>query len=135
MSRTPKSTWVTDALELHERPLIRYAKWLLGDRSPIVAYLKITKRCNLDCYYCPWHTTPTDFTHEQDTAVWTAHIDTLFERGVRIFVLEGGEPTLRQDLPVILAHAQARGAHTILATNGTGSIWRFSPTAFTVAES
>ena len=31
MSRTPKSTWVTDALELHERPLIRYAKWLLGD--------------------------------------------------------------------------------------------------------
>jgi RNA polymerase sigma-70 factor (ECF subfamily) len=39
MSRTPKSAqrrsaqgnWVTDALEIHERPLIRYAKWLLGD--------------------------------------------------------------------------------------------------------
>ena len=26
-----KSAWVLDALELHERPLIRYAKWLLGD--------------------------------------------------------------------------------------------------------
>lgn len=31
MSRTPKSEWVAKALELHERPLIRYAKWLLGD--------------------------------------------------------------------------------------------------------
>jgi RNA polymerase sigma factor (sigma-70 family) len=31
MSRIPKSSWVADALEIHERPLIRYAKWLLGD--------------------------------------------------------------------------------------------------------
>ena len=31
MSRMPKSAWVADALEIHERPLIRYAKWLLGD--------------------------------------------------------------------------------------------------------
>jgi RNA polymerase sigma-70 factor (ECF subfamily) len=31
MSRTPKSEWVIEALKLHERPLIRYAKWLLGD--------------------------------------------------------------------------------------------------------
>ena len=26
-----KSDWVAQALELHERPLIRYARWLLGD--------------------------------------------------------------------------------------------------------
>jgi RNA polymerase sigma-70 factor (ECF subfamily) len=31
MSRTPKSHWVAEALDAHERPLIRYAKWLLGD--------------------------------------------------------------------------------------------------------
>lgn len=31
MSGTPKSEWVVDALELHERALIRYATWLLGD--------------------------------------------------------------------------------------------------------
>jgi len=31
MSRTPKSQWVVDALDVHERPLIRYARWLLGD--------------------------------------------------------------------------------------------------------
>jgi RNA polymerase sigma-70 factor (ECF subfamily) len=28
---TPKSDWVAAALDLHERPLTRYAKWLLGD--------------------------------------------------------------------------------------------------------
>jgi RNA polymerase sigma-70 factor (ECF subfamily) len=31
MSRMPNSEWVVDALDRHERPLIRYAKWLLGD--------------------------------------------------------------------------------------------------------
>jgi RNA polymerase sigma-70 factor (ECF subfamily) len=31
MSRTPESDWVVQALERHERPLIRYAKCLLGD--------------------------------------------------------------------------------------------------------
>src|SRR5258706_11225025 len=93
-------------LNYDKRSLLHYlgrrAKWLLGDRSPIVAYLKLTKRCNLDCYYCPWHTAPTDFVGEQETAVWTTHIDLLVDRGVQIFVLEGGEPTLRQDLPALI---------------------------------
>jgi molybdenum cofactor biosynthesis enzyme MoaA len=40
---------------------------------------------------------------------------------------------LRQDLPELLAHAHRRGANTILATNGTGTPWRFTPTAFTVS--
>jgi RNA polymerase sigma-70 factor (ECF subfamily) len=31
MSRTPNSDWVVDALDRYERPLVRYAKWLLGD--------------------------------------------------------------------------------------------------------
>jgi RNA polymerase sigma-70 factor (ECF subfamily) len=31
MSRTRKSDWVTEALDLHERALLRYATWLLGD--------------------------------------------------------------------------------------------------------
>ncbi|HTM05369.1 MAG TPA: sigma-70 family RNA polymerase sigma factor [Vicinamibacterales bacterium] len=31
MRRTSKSAWVIAALDLHERPLIRYARWLLGD--------------------------------------------------------------------------------------------------------
>ena len=31
MSRLPDTQWVVDALDRHERPLLRYAKWLLDD--------------------------------------------------------------------------------------------------------
>jgi RNA polymerase sigma factor (sigma-70 family) len=31
MSDNPKSRWIVEALELHERSLVRYAKWILGD--------------------------------------------------------------------------------------------------------
>lgn len=124
-------------LNYDKRSLLHYvgrrAKWFLGDRSPIVAYLKLTKRCNLDCYYCPWHTNPTNFAGEQDTTVWLTQIDRLVERGVKIFVLEGGEPTLRADLAELITYVHDRGGHTIVATNGTGTMWRFTPTAFTVS--
>jgi MoaA/NifB/PqqE/SkfB family radical SAM enzyme len=124
-------------LNYDKRSLVYYlrrrAAWFIGDRSPIVAYLKVTKRCNLDCHYCPWHTAANDFSEESNTDLWTTRIDELIDRGVRIFVFEGGEPTLRRDLPSLLEHAHKRGAHSILATNGTGMVWRFKPTAFTVS--
>jgi molybdenum cofactor biosynthesis enzyme MoaA len=112
---------------------VRRAKWALGDRSPILAYLKVTRRCNFDCHYCPWHTTASDFAGELPTERWKEIIDELVGRGVRILVFEGGEPTLRKDLQALLDHAHGRGAETILATNGSGDMWRFEPRAFTVS--
>lgn len=120
-----------------KRSLVSYAlrrvKWAFGDRSPMLAYLKVTKRCNFDCYYCPWHTSPTDFAGELQTNAWKERIDNLVKQGVRIFVFEGGEPTLRSDLQQLLDHAHDAGASTILATNGSGNMWRFRPSAFTVS--
>ena len=31
MDDTPKSRWIVEALVLHERPLVRYASWILND--------------------------------------------------------------------------------------------------------
>jgi RNA polymerase sigma-70 factor (ECF subfamily) len=31
MSDTPKSRWIVEALEFHERSLVRYARWIVGD--------------------------------------------------------------------------------------------------------
>lgn len=107
--------------------------WALGKRRPILAYLKVTRRCNLDCYYCPWHTRANDYTDELPTAEWKNIIDGILERGVQVVVFEGGEPTLRRDLAELLAHTKKKGAMTILATNGHGNIWRFEPRAFTVS--
>ena len=105
----------------------------LGRPSPFLAYLKITRRCNLDCAYCPWHTTPSDFEGEIGTDEWKRIIDNLAERGVRLFVFEGGEPTLRRDLKQLLDHARARGGYTILATNATMRMNQFRPSAFSVS--
>ncbi len=111
----------------------RRARWLLGDRSPFLAYLKVTKRCNLDCYYCPWHAPANDFAGEQSTDFWKSRITELADSGIRIFVFEGGEPTLRKDLQDLLDHCHAQNAASILATNGLGAMWRFKPTSFTVS--
>jgi MoaA/NifB/PqqE/SkfB family radical SAM enzyme len=98
-----------------------------------VAYLKVTSRCNLDCPYCPWHTGPSDFDGEIGTDEWKLIIDDLAKRGVRIFAFEGGEPTLRRDLQVLLDHARSRGGYTILATNATTRMPLYRPSAFSVS--
>jgi len=113
--------------------LWRRLKWALGDRSPIFGYLKITERCNLDCYYCPWHTSADNFAEELPTLEWKRIISQLVAQGVRFLVFEGGEPTLRRDLPELLEHAHSLGAASILATNGITNFWKFKPNAFTVS--
>lgn len=119
-------------------PLLSYLKqralWLFGKRAPFLAYLKITKRCNLDCHFCPWHTAANDFADELPTEQWTAILDSLHSQGVQLFVFEGGEPTLRADLQTLIDHAHSLGAHSILATNGIArDPWLFEPTAYTVS--
>ncbi len=46
-----------------------------------------------------------------------ARIDAALAAGACELVLTGGEPTLRRDLPAIIAYAARRGARTILETN------------------
>ncbi|HKO59461.1 MAG TPA: radical SAM protein [Thermoanaerobaculia bacterium] len=106
---------------------------MIGDRSPLVAYLKVTQRCNLDCEYCPWHTSAGNFAGELSTSHWRRVIAQLASEGVRVFVLEGGEPTLRHDLPDLLNAVAGSGSISILATNAITPPWRFAASAFTVS--
>jgi MoaA/NifB/PqqE/SkfB family radical SAM enzyme len=113
--------------------LLRRLRNATGNRSPLIAYLKVTKRCNLDCAYCPWHTDSGDFKGELPTAEWRTIIDKLAEQGVRVFVFEGGEPTLRRDLSELLQCVRDLGAISILASNAISPPWRFDASAFTVS--
>jgi RNA polymerase sigma-70 factor (ECF subfamily) len=61
MSRTPKSDYVAEALNQHERALIRYAKWLLGDLESArdvvqETYLRLCREdpAKLDGHLAPW---------------------------------------------------------------------------------
>jgi MoaA/NifB/PqqE/SkfB family radical SAM enzyme len=94
----------------------RQLRWLAGDRSPFVATLKLTYRCNLSCIHCPWSRQHCD---ELSTEQWKDKIRQLRNRGVSSFVLEGGEPTSREDLVELIDFTARCGGRVILSTNGT----------------
>ena len=55
---------------------------------------------------------------ELTTAEWAAIIDKAWEIGIPHLVFTGGEPTLRPDLPKLIAHAEANGQVTGLLSDG-----------------
>ncbi len=84
--------------------------------APLRMDLALTFRCQNSCVHCyaggP-HETP-----ELSTSQWKIVIDRLKQIGVFILTFTGGEPTLREDLPELLLHAQNKGMVTGLVTNG-----------------
>jgi hypothetical protein len=55
---------------------------------------------------------------ELDTAEWKRVIDTAWAAGIPHLLFTGGEPTLREDLPELLAYAEEKGQVTGLLTDG-----------------
>jgi uncharacterized radical SAM superfamily Fe-S cluster-containing enzyme len=84
--------------------------------APLRMDLALTFKCQNDCVHCyaggPHETT------ELATAQWQTIMDKLSDIGVFIFTFTGGEPTLREDLPVLIQYAQKKGIVTGLITNG-----------------
>lgn len=87
--------------------------------------LPVTLRCNLRCRLCaeraPYYKIP----YHPSLSELTAQIDTLFQTadGIELFDLTGGEPLLRQDLPLFIRYLRERYGARIkklrLTTNGT----------------
>ena len=65
---------------------------LPGEFHPIIAYLFVEYKCNLDCRYC-WAFNNKVKGMTEDTA--RRVIDWLHDRGCRVLALMGGEPLLR----------------------------------------
>ena len=55
---------------------------------------------------------------ELDTGQWKRILDQLWQLGIPHVVFTGGEPTLRDDLPELIAHAEHNGQITGMNTNG-----------------
>ncbi len=109
---------------------VRQLRWMLGDHSPFIATLKLTYRCNLSCVHCAWST---EVCQEITTSEWKEKIRDLRRRGVVHFVLEGGEPTLRDDLEEIVEYAREVGGKVTLSTNGTRDLLGYNPHRFLVS--
>lgn len=67
---------------------------LKGAKIPLLGGFKITHNCNLRCEHCPYWRRPTE---DPDFETVKAVIIKLYEMGVRILILEGGEPFLWRD--------------------------------------
>ena len=84
---------------------------------PLMVKIKLTWRCNLACAMC-------DFWRQDRSTPLTTELvrrtlDELAELGCKKVHFSGGEPTLRPDLPDLIAHARKSKLRVTLTTNGT----------------
>ncbi|MBN1666345.1 MAG: radical SAM protein, partial [Anaerolineales bacterium] len=84
--------------------------------APYRMDLALTYRCNNNCTHC-YNARPRSYP-ELGTEKWLNILDRLWEIGIPHVVFTGGEPTLRADLPDLIAHAERNGQITGLNTNG-----------------
>lgn len=88
-------------------------------RQPSAPYrmdLALTYRCNCFCLHC--YNDTTRARNELTTQQWRDVLDHVWQTGIPHVVFTGGEPTLREDLPELIAHAEKLGMITGLNTNG-----------------
>lgn len=97
---------------------------LLRRRDPVIGSLIVTDRCNLACRHCAVaNVRRTDYPFEQ----LLRDLRLLYDQGVRILLLYGGEPLLWHDGPRtlhdVIAAARAIGFPLVsVVTNGTRGV-------------
>jgi radical SAM protein with 4Fe4S-binding SPASM domain len=84
--------------------------------APYRMDLAITYRCNNKCLHC-YAGGPRE-TKELTTEEWHKVMHKLLKLGIPHVVFTGGEPTLRDDLPKLVAYTQEIGLVSGLVTNG-----------------
>ncbi len=84
-------------------------------KAPYRMDLALTYGCNNNCLHC--YNEKKDG-RELSTDEWKKVLDKLWSLGIPHIVFTGGEPTLRNDLPDLIAHAEDLGQITGLNTNG-----------------
>jgi radical SAM protein with 4Fe4S-binding SPASM domain len=84
--------------------------------APYRMDLAVTYRCNNSCAHC-YNARSRNF-QEMSTQDWFTVLDKLWKIGIPHIVFTGGEPTLRDDLPALIRHAEDNGQITGINTNG-----------------
>lgn len=86
-----------------------------------VASVATNLRCNQNCTYCTARRPTDDLARIQPAAVRAA-IDGAIAAGAEEITLTGGEPTLRADLPAIIAHAKRAGARAVVLETNAAAV-------------
>lgn len=104
------------ACPVHDLELEVLAPFSQTPSAPYRMDLALTYRCNNNCPHC-YNARARTFP-EMDTDAWKRTLDHLWQIGIPHIVFTGGEPTLRPDLPELIAHAEQLGQITGINTNG-----------------
>ena len=87
--------------------------------APQYAGIYITHRCNLDCTYCNVHKKNSK---ELSVDKWINICEILNNIGIKKLTILGGEPTVRNDLPVLVNYIiQNTNMDLNIVSNGTAS--------------
>jgi len=108
------------ACPIHELGLETVMPFSARPTAPYRLDLALTYRCNNDCAHCynvehPSLTSGAE--SELSTSDWKRILDKAWQLGIPHIIFTGGEPTLREDLPELIAHAEQNGQITGLNTN------------------
>ena len=76
--------------------------------GPVVIW-NLIRRCNLTCKHCYSISSDHDFPGELTTEQVYRTMDDLWDFGVRVLILSGGEPLLRPDIFEISRRAKDKG--------------------------
>ncbi len=114
------------ACPIHDLDLEAIAPFSARPTAPYRLDLALTYRCNNDCAHCynvEHPSRPGDpgqvsaRKQELSTEEWKNILDRAWGLGIPHIIFTGGEPTLRDDLPELVAHAESNGQITGLNTN------------------
>jgi radical SAM protein with 4Fe4S-binding SPASM domain len=114
------------ACPIHDMGLETIMPFSARPTAPYRMDLALTYRCNNDCAHCYNVERPSPLpagnkvrlrAGELSTDQWKRVLDKAWELGIPHIIFTGGEPTLREDLPELIAHAERNGQITGLNTN------------------
>lgn len=101
---------------VHEMDLDILPPFSVRPSAPYRMDLALTYQCNNACSHC-YNARARSFP-QLSTKEWFKILDQLWDIGIPHIVFTGGEPTLRSDLPELIAHAERNGQITGINTNG-----------------
>lgn len=86
---------------------------------PFLVSFSITQECNLKCKHCYSESAEGVAKNELDTAQAKKLIEDIAGMGVRLLILDGGEPLKRPDFIDLVKHATSKGLRVVVGTNAT----------------
>ena len=107
---------IDGACPIHDLDLDILHPFSMRPKVPYRMDLALTYRCNNNCAHC-YNARPRTFP-EMETQQWYEILDATWSLGIPHVVFTGGEPTLRRDLPELIAHAEHNGQITGVNSNG-----------------